>query len=123
MLTKVVIVVLAASALALGAVASRLASERDTTRAQIGRVRSQLVYERGQSAYFSHLVSSLDSRLDGMQRQVNWDKAHLLYCWTVVVRTIPRREMIRPARQRRDAALTTGSLGRNTARCATDAAP
>lgn len=120
---RVAIVLLAVTAVALGVVASHLASERDAARMQAGSLESDLASIRAQSAYFSRRAFSLDASVGGLQRQVTWDKTHLADCWAVIVGVIPARAMAPPARQRRRAAFTAGSIGGNTVRCATDAVP
>lgn len=102
---------------------SHLATERDASRAQARSLRSQLAYDRGQSAYFETLASSLDARVSALQRSVAWDKAHLLDCWTVIVRKVPAGEMPHSARNARPAALLNRPLRREIGRCASDAVP
>lgn len=63
------------------------------------------------------------NQLEGLQQQVVWDKSHLLDCWTVIARVVPRGTMPSSLEPLRHAARPTGSLSRWITSCASDALP
>lgn len=65
--------------------------------------------------------------VDGLRDQVDWDKSHLLDCWTALVRVVPPTTMHkifgRPLGYLADAARDGGVLAHYVRRCAADAVP
>jgi hypothetical protein len=136
-MTRWAVVATAVLMIALGSVAGtavRVAHERDDARASAVAFRQRL--EQNASALrisntlvsrYRRLTARGEETIRALRTQVDWDKSHLLDCWTVIVRAIDRTHL-------RDifgaapgylihAARVGGTLEHFTRRCASDAVP
>jgi hypothetical protein len=114
--------------------ALRLATERDAARAaavelrqRLDRISVTLDISDTLLARYRRLTSRGNETIDALHTQVDWDKSHLLDCWTVIVRTVdPSRlrdifgswpaYLVRAARD-------GATVAHFTRRCASDAVP
>jgi hypothetical protein len=78
-------------------------------------------------ARYQRLADHRRDVVDGLRDQVDWDKSHLLDCWTALVRVVPSPAMRRifggPMGYLADAARDGGVLAHYVRRCASDAVP
>jgi hypothetical protein len=82
---------------------------------------------RESRARYRRLSAHQQEVLHGWRKQVDWDKAHLLDCWTALVRAVPSPHMRvifgQPLGYLAEAARDGGVLARYVRRCASDAVP
>jgi hypothetical protein len=127
------VVALALVALALAELI-RLRAERDDARAALASVSSSVLTSKERldlmtesRARYQRLADHRRDVVDGLRDQVDWDKSHLLDCWTAIVRVVPSPTMRRifggPLGYLADAARDGGVLAHYVRRCAADAVP
>jgi hypothetical protein len=113
---------------------SRLRAERDEARAALGAANSSLMVtnarlgvERQLRDRYTRLANHRRDVVGGLRDQVDWDKSHLLDCWTGLVRVVPSGTMTRifgrPLGYLAEAARDGGVVAHYVRRCAADAVP
>jgi hypothetical protein len=131
-----VVLILVGTLVASLVTADRLRDERDAARTSLVGVRRQLSSRAADLRFANHLTESYQQSdeqqrviIRGLRSQIEWDKSHLLDCWTALVRVLPRArlERIFPTAEGTwdpvAAARRGGSLRRYIGRCASDAVP
>ena len=97
----VVSVIVLVSLIGLSVTAHQAMYERDVARAEVDRVQARvgsLMTERDAVVAAAQAVA--DRRraavdlVHGLRGQVEWDKDHLLDCWTVIVNTVQRSRLL-----------------------------
>ena len=131
----VVVAVLAlVASTVVAAEAGRVRDERDEARlalasaSQSAMVAAEVLGQTTQSrSMYKRLSAHRGEVVRGLREQVEWDKSHLLDCWTALVRVIPPRTMHTifgtPLGYLGDAARDGGVLAHYVRRCASDAVP
>ena len=111
-----------------------LRAERDAARAALARTSTSVLTSNERlglmtesRARYQRLADHRRDVVDGLRDQVDWDKSHLLDCWTALVRVVPSPTMRRifggPLGYLADAARDGGVLAHYVRRCAADAVP
>jgi hypothetical protein len=111
-----------------------LRGQRDDARTALARASSSVSTSNERlglmtesRARYQRLADHRREVVDGLRDQVDWDKSHLLDCWTALVRVVPSPAMRRifggPMGYLADAARDGGVLAQYVRRCASDAVP
>jgi hypothetical protein len=111
-----------------------LRAERDDARAALAMASSSVLTSNERldlmtesRARYERLADHRRDVVDGLRDQADWDKSHLLDCWTALVRVVPsptmKRIFGRPMGYLADAARDGGVLTHYVRRCAADAVP
>ena len=109
-------------------------AERDDARAALASMSTSVLTSKERldlmtesRARYERLADHRRDVVDGLRDQVDWDKSHLLDCWTALVRVVPSPTMGRifgaPLGYLADAARDGGVLAHYVRRCAADAVP
>jgi len=122
------IVVLLVCALVAAAIqVDRLRDERDAARFAVVAANESLSTSNDALLLTRKSSSRRLEIVRGLRGQVEWDKSHLLDCWTALVRVVPGTKMKaifgRPLGYLAEAARDGGVLAHYVRRCAADAVP
>jgi hypothetical protein len=116
------IVAIAVSAVSAVATVSavRMEHERDAATAALATARHQVVTEAAASRVATRKEAAT---VHALHSQVEWDKSHLLDCWTAITRVMPRSGVPPRERYAIGAARSGRTLGYYIASCGSDAVP
>jgi len=105
-------------------------SDRDRERARAKSLEASLRQLRTQLETTNQIVGSLQREvdsgnklIDGLRGQIDWDKSHLLDCWTAIARGVPMDSIPVSLPSLVGAARSGGTLGHFITSCASDAVP
>jgi len=115
--------VLAAVLLAALLVTLRFRSERNAARNQVAQLEGHLESSHQTQDALQSKVESTSELTDDLHAQIEWDKSHLLDCWTAIVGILPVKSMPKAVRGSIGAARSGESLDHYVMNCATDAVP
>jgi len=91
-------------------------SERDAARARVTGLQATITLLRRQ-------IDSATKSIGELHGQVEWDKSHLLDCWTAIVRALPEDTIPADARTSMWAVRSGYPLDHYVSSCASDAVP
>ena len=86
-------------------------------------IRSERNAAQGEVSQLEGRIAQLEGQLGDLRAQIEWDKSHLLDCWTAIVGILPVKSMPKAVRSSVWAARSGESLDHYVTNCATDAVP
>ena len=126
------VVLVALSGLLVAAVvdALQVRSDRNQAQATADRLQMALVQLRARLQTSDQIIGSLQREIDsgnqlvdGLRGQIEWDKSHLLDCWTAITLVFPAESIPTSVRTSVGAARSGRSIGHYIENCAIDAVP
>ena len=105
-------------------------SERDRAQAMASRLRASVAHLESLLDTSDQVIKSLHKEIDsgnqivdGLRGQIEWDKSHLLDCWTAIARGAPIESIPVSLRSLVGAARSGATLSHFITSCASDAVP
>jgi hypothetical protein len=105
-------------------------SERNRAQAMASRLRASVGQLESRLETSDQVIESLHKEIDsgnqivdGLRGQIEWDKSHLLDCWTAIARGVPIESIPVSLRSLIGAARSGATLSHFITRCASDAVP
>ena len=128
---RTAILVVLSGVLTVAAIATiHMRSERDKEHARAMTLEASLSHLRTQLESTNQILGSLQKEIDsgtklvdGLRGQIDWDKSHLLDCWTAIARGVPMESIPVSLRPLVGAARSGATLGHFITSCASDAVP
>ena len=129
-LLAAVLLMLSGLLIAAVVVAAHMRSEREREEARVTHLQASIVQLNRRLRISDQIIGSLQREIDagnkmvdGLRSQIDWDKSHLLDCWTAIARGVPIESIPVSLRSLVGAARSGATLSNFITSCASDAVP